>query len=106
MDNNALVMADRTGVIRFWSPGAEAAFGHAAAQAVGQTLDLIVPAEHRDAHWIGFRRAVASGMAGVEGQTGPFAVLHANGAIAETPGTLRLVRQSQGEVVAVMAVFE
>jgi PAS domain S-box-containing protein len=106
MDNNAVVMADQAGIIRFWSAGAEKAFGYSAAQAVGQTLDLIVPEEYREAHWRGFRRAVASGAADLEGQTSPFPVRDADGAIAATPGRLTLVRQPQGQVIAAVVVFE
>jgi PAS domain S-box-containing protein len=106
MDNNAIVIADPGGIIRFWSAGAEKAFGYSAAQAVGQTLDLMVPAEYREAHWIGFRRAVESGAAAVEGQITPFPVRRAGGDIAAGSGKLMLVRQSQGKVIAVMVVFE
>jgi PAS domain S-box-containing protein len=105
MDRHAVVIADPEGVIRFWSPGAEAAFGYGAAQAVGRTLDLIVPDEFRDAHWLGFRRAIASGSAGVEGMTSPFPVRRAGGEVAEVPGRLALVREPDGAVVAALVVF-
>ena len=39
---DAIIFADRTGVIRVWNHRAEALFGHSAEEAVGQTLDLIV----------------------------------------------------------------
>jgi PAS domain S-box-containing protein len=106
MENNAVVIADPTGVIRFWSVGAEKAFGYRAAEAVGQTLDLIVPGEYRAAHWHGFRRAVASGVASLEGQLNPFPVRGAGGSVAAVPGTLSLLRRAQGQVIAVMVVFE
>ena len=106
MNSSAVVIADATGVIRFWSLGAEKAFGYPAAEAVGKTLDLIVPAEYREAHWNGFRRAVASGAAGLEGQLNPFPVRQAGGVVAEVPGTLTLVRRAQGQVIAAMVVFE
>ena len=106
MDQTAIIIADTAGVIRFWSPGAETAFGYAAERAIGDTLDLIVPPEHRDAHWIGFRRAVESGAAAVEGQTAPFPVRRADGGVRETPGRLALVRDPQGRVVGAMVVFE
>jgi PAS domain S-box-containing protein len=106
MDHNAIVMADPSSVIRFWSVGAEKVFGYSAAQAVGQKLDLVIPEEYREAHWIGFRRAVESGAAAMEGQVIPFAVRQAGGGIAAAPGTLTLVRQSQGKVIAVMVVFD
>ena len=105
LDNNPIVIADPKGVIRFWSPGAETAFGHSAAHSVGKTLDLIVPAEYQEAHWKGFKRAVESGEAGVEGQLSPFPVRKADGEIAAVPGRLTLVRQASGQVIALMVVF-
>jgi PAS domain S-box-containing protein len=72
LDNNAVVIADAAGVIRFWSSGAEKTFGHACERAVGRTLDLIVPSEYRQAHWNGFRKAIASGAAAAEDAPGRF----------------------------------
>jgi PAS domain S-box-containing protein len=106
MDASAVVIADPEGVIRLWSPGAEAAFGHSAQAAMGQSLDLIVPPEFRAAHWNGFRRAVESGHAGVEGQATPFPVVRADGRVAATPGVLTLLRQPGGQVAALMVVFD
>jgi len=106
MEEHAIVIADPSGVIRFWSDGAETAFGHAAEDAVGQTLDLIVPAEHREAHWIGFRRAIASGTASVEGQAIPFPGRRADGEIVVRPGRLTLVRRPDGQAIAAMVVFD
>lgn len=58
---DALIFADRDGVIRLWNAGAEALFGHTAEEAVGQSLDLIVPEHLRQAHWAGYHRALADG---------------------------------------------
>ena len=105
MNSHAIVIADAEGVIRFWNAAAAAAFGHAASDAIGQTLDLIVPEPYREAHWQGFRRAVASGAAAAEGQGGSFPVRRADGEIGEVPGRLTLVRESEGRVIAAMVVF-
>ncbi len=58
---DAILIADREGVIRFWNSGAELMFGHAAAEAVGQSLDLIIPDNLRGRHWEGYWRVMASG---------------------------------------------
>ena len=58
---DALIFADPQGVIRVWNPGAEAVFGFSAAEALGQSLDLIIPERLRPAHWKGFHRAMARG---------------------------------------------
>ena len=105
MDNNSVVIADTAGVIRFWSAGAEKAFGHTSARAVGQTLDLIVPSEYRQAHWNGFRKAIASGMAAVEGMAVPFPVRRADGEISATQGRLTLLRAPDGSVIGAVVVF-
>ena len=106
METEAIVLADRTGIIRYWSGGAAVMFGHAVDQAVGQPLDLIVPNEFREAHWKGFRRAIESGSAAAEGQPGPFPVQNADGSIVVRTGRLSLVRQPQGKVIAALVVFE
>ena len=58
---DAILISDREGVIRFWNSGAEQMFGHTAAEAVGQSLDLIIPENLRGRHWEGYRRVMASG---------------------------------------------
>ncbi len=58
----AILFADRDGKIRFWNAGAEAMFGHTAEEALGQSLDLIVPERQRARHWEGWARVMASGV--------------------------------------------
>jgi PAS domain S-box-containing protein len=54
MERFAVVVADATGVIQSWNSEAERLFGYPAYDAVGQTLDLLVPKPYRDAHWAAF----------------------------------------------------
>jgi PAS domain-containing protein len=58
---DAIVYADERGVIRFWNRGAERIFGFAEAEALGQTLDLIVPENLRGRHWQGYAATMQSG---------------------------------------------
>jgi PAS domain S-box-containing protein len=58
---DAIVYADDAGVIRFWNSGAERIFGYAASEAVGQSLDIIIPERLRARHWEGFRRVMKTG---------------------------------------------
>ena len=57
----AMLISDREGIIRFWNSGAEQMFGHTATEAVGQSLDLIIPENLRSRHWEGYDRVMASG---------------------------------------------
>ena len=59
--SDAIIATDRDGLITFWNPGAERIFGFTAAEAIGQSLDLIVPENLRARHWSGFRHTMATG---------------------------------------------
>jgi len=106
MTDDIIVMADATGAIRFWSAGAERAFGHAAMEVMNQSLEVIVPPEYRQAHWRGFHRAMASGYAPAEGQPGPFPVLRADGTILTIPGRLTLLRGPDQNPIGAIVVYE
>jgi PAS domain S-box-containing protein len=58
---DALVYADNMGVILVWNDGAVRLFGHAAAEAIGQSLDLIIPPGLRERHWAGFHETMRTG---------------------------------------------
>ena len=59
--SDAIIAADREGRIRFWNPGAERIFGYSAEEAVGQSLDLVVPERQRARHWKGYQEVMRSG---------------------------------------------
>jgi len=58
---DAIIFADEEGIIRLWNSGAEAIFGYSAEEAIGETLDLIVPEKLREKHWEGYRKVMATG---------------------------------------------
>ena len=58
---DAIVLADSEGVIRFWNPGAERLFGFTVAEALGRSLDIIIPEPQRARHWAGFARVMETG---------------------------------------------
>jgi PAS domain S-box-containing protein len=59
--SDAILATDREGVIRFWNRGAARIFGFTAEQAVGASLDLIIPEWLRKRHWDGYERVMATG---------------------------------------------
>jgi len=58
---DAMIFADREGVIRLWNSGAEAMFGYTADEALGKSLDIIIPENLRGRHWEGYHRTMATG---------------------------------------------
>jgi PAS domain S-box-containing protein len=59
--SDAIVFSDVGGIIRLWNRGAEEMFGYSPEQAVGQSLDLIIPENLRARHWEGYYRVMKSG---------------------------------------------
>jgi PAS domain S-box-containing protein len=55
---DAIIATDGQGLIRFWNAGAERIFGFTAAEALGQSLDLIIPERLRDRHWRGYHEVM------------------------------------------------
>src|SRR5499433_4290213 len=87
--SDAVVAADRDGIIRFWNAGAERIFGHAEADAVGQSLDLIIPERLRQRHWDGFRHTMATGQSRYgEGDLLSVPALRADGATISVEFTI------------------
>lgn len=58
---DAIIYADAAGIIRFWNAGAARIFGFDAAEAVGQSLDIIIPANLRQRHWDGYNATMQTG---------------------------------------------
>lgn len=58
---DAIVASDAEGVIVLWNPGAERVFGFTEADALGNSLDIIIPEPFRARHWEGYRHTVATG---------------------------------------------
>ena len=58
----AVVYSDREGIIRLWNRGAEAIFGYRQEDALGHTLDLIIPERWRARHWEGYRTVMLTGV--------------------------------------------
>jgi len=58
---DAMIFSDREGIIRLWNAGAEAMFGYAASEALGKSLDIIIPENLRGRHWEGYKKTMATG---------------------------------------------
>jgi PAS domain S-box-containing protein len=59
--SDAIIAADKNGIIVFWNPGATRIFGCQSAEAIGQSLDIIIPERLRKRHWDGYRHVIKGG---------------------------------------------
>lgn len=58
---DAVVICDAAGAIVFWNDAATKLFGYDAGEAIGQSLDLIIPDRLRSRHWDGYRQVMHTG---------------------------------------------
>ena len=58
---DAIIYADEQGLIQFWNRSAERIFGFPEAEALGKTLDIIIPESLRGRHWQGYRATMQTG---------------------------------------------
>ena len=104
--SEAIVAADRDGIICFWNPGAERIFGHAAGEAIGHSLDLIIPERLRNRHWQGYQNTMATGKSRYgEGDVLSVPALHKNGATISIEFTTMILRESSDAIVAIVAIM-
>ena len=59
---DAIVIAGSDGRILFWNRAAERIFGHGEAEALDQSLDLIIPERLRKRHWDGYDKVMQTGV--------------------------------------------
>jgi PAS domain S-box-containing protein len=100
---DAIIFADKQGVIRIWNNAAANLFGYLPDEAVGRTLDLIVPEDLRHAHWNGFRTAMASGHTKSSGRAMKTRAHHKTGQKQYVSLAFSVVKDSNDIVLGAMA---
>lgn len=102
---DAVLYASRDGRIRYWNGGAEAMFGWSAAEAVGQSMDLIIPERLRDRHWKGWDKSMETGVTRYSGRD-LLAVpaQRKDGQPLSIEFTIQLVRDDAGALVGAAAI--
>lgn len=103
--HDAIIFADRDEVIRIWNAGAEAMFGYTAAEAVGQTLHLIIPEKLRARHSTGFRNVMGSGVTRYGQELLAVPALRKDGARLSLEFSIVLVRDAAGTVLGAAAII-
>jgi PAS domain S-box-containing protein len=101
---DAIIFADRGGVIRFWNDAAERLFGYTRAEAIGHGLDLIIPERLRRAHWDGFDKALATGVTKYSGKAMTTRSMRRNGDKIYVDLSFGLVRDASGAVIGATAI--
>jgi len=103
--SDAILFSDREGVIRLWNRGAEALFGYRAYDALGQSLDIIIPPRLRQRHWQGYYKVMATGTTGYGVKLLAVPAQHMDGSERSVEFSIALHRDGEGKVRGVSAVM-
>lgn len=102
----AVIFSDREGVIQLWNAGAEAMFGYRAEEAVGRSLDIIVPERQRARHWEGYAKVMASGVTKYGSELLAVPAMRKDGTRISVEFTIVLLRSASAEMLGAAAIMQ
>ena len=103
---DAIIHGDAGGRIQLWNAGAEAIFGFTAAEAVGQSMDLIIPERLRGRHWSGYDRVMATGVSRYgRGELLAVPAVTKDGRTISIEFTIEILHDAAGAILGPVAVI-
>ena len=102
--SDAVIFAGRDGLIRLWNRGAELIFGYPAGEALGQSLDVIIPERLRRAHWDAFNRSLEAGQTKYTDRVLTTRAVHKNGSKLYVDLSFALVKDANGIAMGAFAI--
>jgi PAS domain S-box-containing protein len=101
---DAVIYANRAGEIVRWNRASSDMFGFSAKEALGRSLDLIIPERLRASHWNGFNAAMTKGVTKLKGRPTLTRALHKSGRKLYVEMTFAIVKGDEGEVLGSVAM--
>jgi PAS domain S-box-containing protein len=104
--SDAVVYADSDGAIRVWNSGAARIFGFTEAEALGRSLDIIIPANLRDRHWHGYRATMQTGQSRyADGQLLSVPAIRKDGTRISIEFTIAPFADATGRMIGIAAIM-
>ncbi|GAB3626736.1 histidine kinase [Pandoraea terrae] len=102
---DAIIVSDARGRITLWNPAAERMFGFTEAEALGNTLDLIIPERLRARHNEGYEKTMATGITRYGHDLLRVPAAHKDGRTLSIAFTVALLHDAEQKVKAIVAVI-
>ena len=102
---DAVVISDPHGAITLWNPAAERIFGFTQEDALGQSLDLIIPERLRGRHWEGYEKTMATGQTRYGNDLLRVPSVHKDGRALSIAFTVALLYSPERELTGIVAVI-
>jgi PAS domain S-box-containing protein len=103
---DAIILGDAEGIIRLWNAGAAAIFGFTAEEAIGKSMDLIIPERLRGRHWDGYTKVMATGVSRYgSGDLLAVPAVTKDGRTISIEFTIQMLRDAGGRLVGPVATI-
>lgn len=102
---DAIVASNADGAITLWNPAAERMFGHTEVEALGNSLDLIIPQRQQQRHWDGYHKTMQTGVTRYGNDVLRVPALHKDGHTLSIAFTVALLHSPDGKISAIVAVI-
>ncbi len=102
---DAVVVCDAAGAIIVWNPAAERMFGYTQTEALGQSLDLIIPERLRKRHWDGYHQTMATGITRYGNDVLRVPAINKAGDSLSISFTVAMLHHLDGKVAAIVSVI-
>ena len=102
---DAIVASDAGGAITLWNPGAQRMFGFTEEEALGQSLDIIIPQRQQQRHWDGYHKTMATGKTRYGNDVLRVPAVHKDGHGLSIAFTVALLYTPDNKVSAIVAVI-
>jgi PAS domain S-box-containing protein len=100
-----VIAANADGEIILWNPAAERIFGYTGSEALGKSLDLIIPERLRERHWAGYRQVMRTGETRYGTEVLRVPAAHKDGRTLSIAFTVALLSDSQRQIEAIVAII-
>lgn len=101
---DAIMACDAAGKITLWNAASARMFGFTEAEALGQSLDIIIPQRQQARHWEGYHVTMASGITKYGSSVLRVPAVHKDGHTLSIAFTVSLMHSSEGKVSAIVAL--
>ena len=101
---DAIMVCDAKGAITLWNKAAERIFGFTEAEALGQSLDLIIPQRQRQRHWDGYHKTMETAVTKYGADVLRVPALHKDGHTLSIAFTVSMIFSADQKVSGIVAI--
>jgi PAS domain S-box-containing protein len=102
---DAIIASDASGAITLWNPAAQRMFGFAESEALGKSLDIIIPQRQQQRHWDGYHQTMATGKTRYGNDVLRVPAVHKDGHTLSIAFTVAMLHAPDGKISAIVAVI-